>query len=141
MKPTYSELCAYVTEKGYYITPKRVFEHYEACSWKANGENIRNWKALVDTWEKKGDMYSDEEDEEEEYEETEEERKDIVRFIFAEMELHDDICERYSLIDPKERAIPPLDFVKRYTACYLERKPEFTYNNTEVKVNLERNIS
>ena len=69
MKPTFDELRTYIALKGYSVSPKRFFEHYDARSWKANGEDVRNWKALVDTWEKKGDMFPDVEEDEEETEE------------------------------------------------------------------------
>ena len=52
MKPKFDVLWAYFEEKGYSLEPGKFYDYYEAKDWKANGKDIINWKALVDTWAK-----------------------------------------------------------------------------------------
>lgn len=49
-KPTFEELCAYITEKGYIIDPERFYNYYESNGWKVGRNPMRSWKATCANW-------------------------------------------------------------------------------------------
>lgn len=48
--PTQEEIKAYCKEHDYSIDTDRFYNYYEARGWILNGEPVRNWKALINTW-------------------------------------------------------------------------------------------
>ena len=51
--PTLEEVRAYCQERNNNVSPERFFEYYEAGNWKdAKGNQVKNWKQKLMTWEK-----------------------------------------------------------------------------------------
>lgn len=54
-KPTLDEVKEYLTSRGSSVDAEKFFYHYEANGWvQGKGKPIKNWKACVITWEKRG---------------------------------------------------------------------------------------
>ena len=51
--PTVDEVKAYCTERGNSIDAETFVNYYAACGWTIRGEKVKNWKALVNLWEKR----------------------------------------------------------------------------------------
>lgn len=51
--PTLDSVIKYCEERKNGVDAKRFFNYYEARGWETNGTPIRNWKALLNTWEPK----------------------------------------------------------------------------------------
>lgn len=56
--PTLEEVQAYCRERNSSVIPEKFFEYYDAGNWKdAKGNQVRNWKQKLITWEKKNTEY------------------------------------------------------------------------------------
>lgn len=56
ISPTLEEVTAYCQERNSNVDPLKFFEYYEAGNWKdAKGNQVRNWKQKLITWEKKNE--------------------------------------------------------------------------------------
>lgn len=52
--PTLEEVQAYVKERKSNVDPRRFYEYYETGGWKdGKGQQVKNWKQKLITWEKK----------------------------------------------------------------------------------------
>lgn len=52
-KPTLEEVEAYCKERGNKVNPKKFYDFYETGNWKdSKGNQVKNWKQKVITWEK-----------------------------------------------------------------------------------------
>ena len=52
--PTVDEVQAYIEEKGYDIDAQYFVDYYEGNGWvRGNGQKIMNWKAVVNTWQRR----------------------------------------------------------------------------------------
>lgn len=51
--PTQDEVSAYCKERHNDVDAKRFYNYYAARGWETNGTPIRDWKALLRTWETK----------------------------------------------------------------------------------------
>ncbi len=52
-KPTLSEIEEYVRENGIKrITPKEFYDCNEERGWRVEGEPVRDWRRLIDSWER-----------------------------------------------------------------------------------------
>ena len=54
-KPTIAEIKEYTAEIKFELDVNDFFNHYEANGWKQGKSPIKDWKACVRTWRKKGD--------------------------------------------------------------------------------------
>ena len=55
IRPKLSQVIAYCKETKSSIDPELFFNNYESTDWvKANGQPVKNWKATIKTWEKRG---------------------------------------------------------------------------------------
>ncbi|MEF3075191.1 helix-turn-helix domain-containing protein [Methylobacter sp. Wu1] len=50
VKPSVSEIQAYIDEKQYSINAEYFFNHYEANGWMRGKTKIKSWKACLATW-------------------------------------------------------------------------------------------
>ena len=50
--PTFEEINSYCQERKNKIDPKFFFDYYSEKDWKINGEDIKDWKAVMRKWEK-----------------------------------------------------------------------------------------
>ena len=53
-KPSITEIAAYCAEKNISIDPQQFYYFYEAKGWKIGNSPMKNWKAAVQTWVKRG---------------------------------------------------------------------------------------
>ena len=53
MNPTIEQVETYVKEKQYRIDPEKFFNYYSVRGWKIGSTDIADWKALVNSWEKR----------------------------------------------------------------------------------------
>lgn len=51
--PTQEEVSAYCDERHNGVDAKRFYNYYSARGWTVNGDPVRDWKALLRTWEPK----------------------------------------------------------------------------------------
>lgn len=51
--PTLEQVEEYCRKKNYKTSAKAFFEYYSERHWEINGDPIRDWKALLGTWEKR----------------------------------------------------------------------------------------
>lgn len=51
IKPTVEEVKSYCDERGNQINPKHFVDHYDAIDWMRGKNKIKNWKAVIRTWE------------------------------------------------------------------------------------------
>lgn len=52
--PTVGEVQTYCTERGNGIDAQHFVDYYEARGWKLGKDTMKNWKAAVRTWERRG---------------------------------------------------------------------------------------
>lgn len=53
-KPTFQEIKNYCEERKNGVEPKKFFDYYETGNWKdAKGNQVKNWKQKLITWESK----------------------------------------------------------------------------------------
>lgn len=50
--PTMEEIVDYFEEKGLTISAERFFNYNEKRNWKVDGEPIKDWKALAESWQR-----------------------------------------------------------------------------------------
>ena len=136
MKPKFDVLCAYIEEKGYSLEPGKFYDYYESKDWKANGKDIINWKALVDTWAKNKSRNEEKTEEEK----GKEEEFEMADYSFYHWALFSDIYSEYYAIDPSAGFDIPKVFMDTYSKNYIKKNRTFIYRNREVKVNLEREL-
>ena len=53
-KPTVEELAAYCAERKNNVDPQAFFDFYESVGWRVGNKPMKDWKASIRTWEKKG---------------------------------------------------------------------------------------
>lgn len=53
-KPSVEEVREYCEQRGNHIDPERFVNFYESKGWKVGNQSMKNWKACVITWEKRG---------------------------------------------------------------------------------------
>jgi len=53
VKPTVEEIKAYCEERNNSIDPQYFFNHYEGNGWKVGSNSMKDWKAVIRTWEKR----------------------------------------------------------------------------------------
>lgn len=53
VKPTVEEIEAYCKERNNRIDPEEFFNHYEGNGWKVGSNSMKDWKAVIRTWEKR----------------------------------------------------------------------------------------
>lgn len=51
--PTQDDVISYCKERKNDVDAKRFFNYYEARGWEINGKPVKDWKALLRTWESK----------------------------------------------------------------------------------------
>lgn len=54
VKPTVEEVQAYINEKGYNIDSQYFIDYYESNGWKVGRNSMKDWKATVRNWARKG---------------------------------------------------------------------------------------
>lgn len=52
--PTVDEVAAYCQERGNSVDPERFADFYASKGWRVGKEPMKDWKAAVRTWEKRG---------------------------------------------------------------------------------------
>ena len=53
-KPTVDEVRAYCTERRNTIDPEEWIDHYESNGWMVGRNRMKDWRAAVRTWERRG---------------------------------------------------------------------------------------
>lgn len=53
VKPTMEEIKAYCEERKNSIDAKYFYDHYEGIGWKVGSNPMKDWKAVIRTWEKR----------------------------------------------------------------------------------------
>lgn len=53
VKPTVEQIEAYCKERNNRIDPEEFFNHYEGNGWKVGSNSMKDWKAVIRTWEKR----------------------------------------------------------------------------------------
>lgn len=53
VKPTVEQIAAYCKERNNRIDPEEFFNHYEGNGWKVGSNSMKDWKAVIRTWEKR----------------------------------------------------------------------------------------
>lgn len=53
VKPTVEQIKAYCKERNNSIDPEEFFNHYEGNGWKVGSNSMKDWKAVIRTWEKR----------------------------------------------------------------------------------------
>jgi len=48
--PEFKQLCDYIREKGYTVSPNQWMSHYESNGWMVGRNKMKDWKAAVRTW-------------------------------------------------------------------------------------------
>lgn len=51
--PTLRQVRQYVAERAYLCDPESFFLKYQKTGWMINGDPIRDWRSLLDGWERK----------------------------------------------------------------------------------------
>ena len=59
-KPTLEEVQSYCLERNNNINAELFIDYYESNGWKVGKNSMKDWKAAVRTWEKKGSTKVDE---------------------------------------------------------------------------------
>ena len=57
--PTIEEVSNYCLEKSNGVDPKKWFHWYKSNGWKVGKNPMKDWKAAVSTWERKGESLAD----------------------------------------------------------------------------------
>jgi uncharacterized protein YdaU (DUF1376 family) len=52
--PSFDEVSSYCTERGGKINPQTFMDYYTGIGWKVGANPMKDWKAVVRTWESKG---------------------------------------------------------------------------------------
>lgn len=55
VKPTIEEVADYCRERNNGIDAQQFFDFYESKGWKVGNQPMKDWRACVRTWEKRGD--------------------------------------------------------------------------------------
>ena len=53
-KPTLEEITAYCNERKNNVDPQAFFDFYESKGWRVGNQPMKDWKASVRTWERRG---------------------------------------------------------------------------------------
>lgn len=53
-KPTLEEIAAYCTERKNSVDPQAFFDFYESKGWRVGNQSMKDWRASVRTWERRG---------------------------------------------------------------------------------------
>lgn len=48
--PEFNDVCKYISEKQYQVSPNQFMNHYESNGWKVGKNSMKDWKAAVRTW-------------------------------------------------------------------------------------------
>lgn len=59
-KPTVEEIAEYIKENDYSVDAESFFDYYESVGWKRGKTPMKDWKATVRTWNRRGDMQQEE---------------------------------------------------------------------------------
>ena len=54
VKPTLDDVRAYCEERSNKVDPETFIDFYESKGWKVGNQGMKDWKACVRTWEKRG---------------------------------------------------------------------------------------
>lgn len=51
--PTFEEVMEHFEKNGYTISPEKFYDYNNKRKWMLNGEVIKDWKKLAESWEKR----------------------------------------------------------------------------------------
>jgi len=58
--PLFQELCNYIKDKGYSVSPNTFMNHYESNGWKVGKNKMVSWKHAVTNWQTRDEEKSNE---------------------------------------------------------------------------------
>ena len=101
--PTQDDVKNYCKERENSVDAERFFNYYEARGWKVNGQPVRDWKALLRTWETKEGKRVSMKSLDKDIKELEEKRKELVESGASKEEIETVDLNIISLQDAEER--------------------------------------